>query len=275
MTKTEALEKLQTLIENIGELQKLNYKGTNPLLDKFISRGERYLTYIFDKDNKYLSNFKSLNYFSLTLGFIDGFNDTHNKYNEDNEAYHKDLTRAQTIIESAIEEVEEWKDNIIENTAPIQTSQTSTITSNKVFIVHGHDNGAKQEVARFLEKLGLEPIILHEQASSQKTIIEKIESYADQVGFGVVLYTACDDGKAKSETELKNRARQNVVFEHGYLIGLLGRDRVCPLVKGDIETPGDISGVVYTPMDNNSSWHLPLARELKKASYEIDFNKLS
>lgn len=63
MEKEEALKKLQTLIENIGELQKLNYQDPNPLLDKFISRGERFLTDIFDKDNKYLSSFTSLDYF--------------------------------------------------------------------------------------------------------------------------------------------------------------------------------------------------------------------
>ena len=43
---------------------------------------------------------------------------------------------------------------------------SSTINSRKNFVVHGHDNEAKESVARFLEKLGLEPIILHEQPSS-------------------------------------------------------------------------------------------------------------
>lgn len=65
--------------------------------------------------------------------------------------------------------------------------------SNKIFIVHGHDNALKQEVARFLEKLDLKPIILHEQASLGLTVIEKIEEYTD-VTFGIVLYTPCDVG---------------------------------------------------------------------------------
>ena len=34
--------------------------------------------------------------------------------------------------------------------------------SKRVFVVHGHDNEAKETVARFIERLGLEPIILHE-----------------------------------------------------------------------------------------------------------------
>ena len=115
----------------------------------------------------------------------------------------------------------------------------------KIFIVHGHDNEVKLEVARFIEKIGLEPIILHEQVNSGMTVIEKIEKYSD-VEFGIVLYTPCDLGYVKGKKkEKKARARQNVVFEHGYLIGKLGRNNVCALVKGDIELPNDISGIVY------------------------------
>lgn len=144
---------------------------------------------------------------------------------------------------------------------------------NKVFIVHGHDNEVKLEVARFIEKIGFEPIILHEQASNSKTIIEKIESYSD-VGFGVVLYTDCDVGAKKSDFEhLNKRARQNVVFEHGFLIGKLGRANVCSLVKGDIETPNDISGVVYTSMDAGH-WQIELAKEMKASGYTVDMNKV-
>jgi len=144
----------------------------------------------------------------------------------------------------------------------------------KVFIVHGHDDEAKSKTARFVEKLGFEAIILHEQASKSKTIIEKIEEYSN-VGFGIILYTPCDiGGKQIVNPDLKSRARQNVVFEHGFLIGKIGRSNVCALVKGDIETPNDISGVVYVPMDVNDAWRFTIARELKKAGYDCDMNKI-
>lgn len=143
---------------------------------------------------------------------------------------------------------------------------------NKVFIVHGRDNETKQEVARFIEKMGFEPIILHEQSSSGMTIIEKIEKYTN-VGFGIVLYTPCDKGYEKdSSKEIKSRARQNVVFEHGFLISKLGRNNVCALVKDDIEKPNDISGVVYITFDSNGGWKIPLAKEMKSSGYEVDFN---
>lgn len=144
----------------------------------------------------------------------------------------------------------------------------------KVFIVHGHDGEAKEKTARFIEKLGFEAIILHEKANKGMTIIEKIEEYSNDVAFGIVLYTPDDKGSAKNEAESGNlnyRARQNVVFEHGYLIGKLGRGSVAPLVEGPIELPNDISGIVYI---SDKDWQVDIAREMKAAGYNIDFNKL-
>jgi predicted nucleotide-binding protein len=156
----------------------------------------------------------------------------------------------------------------------VNTSAKKPLSIKEVFIVHGHDELAKTKTARFLEKLGLKTIILHEQTSSGKTIIEKIEEYSN-VGFGIVLYTPCDKGCSNgNEKNLLNRARQNVVFEHGYLIGKIGRQNVCALVKGEIEVPNDISGVVYIKMDEDESWHLKIAKELRSSGYEIDLNKL-
>lgn len=157
---------------------------------------------------------------------------------------------------------------------PIQNevkSQTVTRNKRKVFIVHGRDNEAKQEVSRFVEKLGLEAIILHEQASSGMTIIEKIERYSNDADFALVLYTACDQARGVHESNIphKNRARQNVVFEHGYLMAKLGRENVCSLVKGDIETPNDISGVVYVALDYSGAWKTEVAKELKACGYAI------
>lgn len=156
----------------------------------------------------------------------------------------------------------------------VESANSEAKCSNKIFIVHGHDNAAIHEMARTLEKGGFDPIILREQPDDGLTIIEKIEQYTD-VGYAVVLYTQCDVGRAKAlpvEQE-KFRARQNVVFEHGYLIGKLSRSRVCALVKGDVETPGDISGVVFVPMDEDGAWKMRLARNMKNAGFSVDMNK--
>ncbi|WP_244972645.1 TIR domain-containing protein [Pseudomonas salomonii] len=141
-----------------------------------------------------------------------------------------------------------------------------------VFIVHGRDNEAKQEVSRFIESLGLKAIVLHEQASGGKTIIEKIEHYAKDADFALALYTPCELGLGVSEGNVppKNRARQNVVFEHGYLMGKLGRENVCALKKGDIKIPNDISGVVYVDLDPAGAWKAEVVRELRGCGYTIN-----
>jgi predicted nucleotide-binding protein len=142
--------------------------------------------------------------------------------------------------------------------------------SNKVFIVHGHDGESREAVARFLSQIGLEPIILHEQASRGRTVIEKVEANGD-VGFAVVLLTPDDEGCKKGGT-LEPRARQNVLLELGYFIGRLGRDRVCALKRGEVEIPSDFAGVVWGPMDDGYGWKQSLGRELQAAGYQIDWN---
>lgn len=187
--------------------------------------------------------------------------------------FHKDIDSKIHRLDSIIERIELIPIAAIVNPPLTSIAFPKEFDRNKIFVVHGQDNEAKLEVARFIEKIGFEPIILHEQASGSKTIIEKIEAYSD-VGFGVVIYTPCDVGAKSSEpSELKGRARQNVVFEHGFLIGKLGRSNVCPLVKGNLETPNDISGIVYTSM-NTANWQLELAKELRAAGYTVDMNKV-
>lgn len=160
------------------------------------------------------------------------------------------------------------------NSVLLQSSKEGSIMSNKVFVVHGHDEAAKQEVARTLEKAGFEVIILHEQPNRGRTIIEKIEDYAD-VTYAVILYTECDIGRDKKMPEgcEKYRARQNVVFEHGFFVGRLGRDHVFAMIKGNVETPGDIDGIVYTPMDDNGAWKAALAKDMQASGLPVDMSK--
>ncbi|MCP5487923.1 MAG: nucleotide-binding protein [Verrucomicrobia bacterium] len=151
---------------------------------------------------------------------------------------------------------------------------TKATSNRKVFLVHGRDNEVKQAVARFLEKLDLEPIILHERTNSGLTIIEKFERNSD-VAFAVVLMTPDDYGGIKENLPpQRDRARQNVVFELGYFMGKLGRNRVTALLKGDLERPSDSDGIIYIALDPNDGWKILLAKELKEAGLTIDLNKV-
>lgn len=143
--------------------------------------------------------------------------------------------------------------------------------SNRIFIVHGHDGEARETVARFISTIGLEPVILHEQANRGRTVIEKVEANSD-VGFAIVLLTADDLGRSKDATELEPRARQNVLLELGYFIAKLGRDHVCALKRGDVAIPSDFAGVVWEEMDSKGGWKQSLGRELQAAGQPIDWN---
>jgi len=152
------------------------------------------------------------------------------------------------------------------------TSSSTKDLGKKAFIVHGHDEGARESVARFVEKLGIHPIILHEQASGGRTIIEKLERNSD-VDFAIILLTPDDVGaKATAKDALQPRARQNVVLELGYFIAKLGRSRVCALHKASVELPSDFLGVIYISLDEGGAWRVLLAKELREAGFDVDLN---
>jgi predicted nucleotide-binding protein len=158
---------------------------------------------------------------------------------------------------------------------PDQDSEPESRPKEYVFIVHGRDLAAKETVARVIERLGLAAIVFHEQPNEGKTIIEKLESLA-AVSYAVVLMTADDIGALGTEPtqNLQARARQNVIFELGYLTARLGRSRICVLVTEGVEIPSDFSGVLYILMDEPGAWRFLLAREFRRAGLSVDINQL-
>ena len=169
------------------------------------------------------------------------------------------------------------------------TNSTGEDTTNKegaargarresVFVVHGHDNEMKQAVARTVEKLECDAIILRECFDRGRTIIEKLTEES-RVDFAVVLMSPDDIGYKKpkkgEKAEQRCRPRQNVILELGYFLGILGRDKVAVLVRNDdLEHPSDYSGVMFIAFDDEEAWRTKLAKEMKAAGLDIDLNRL-
>ena len=181
----------------------------------------------------------------------------------------------------------------------IAPSEVSTLSKN-VFIVHGRDTKPLKELKTMLKEFGLNPIVLHEQPSGSRTIVEKLEKYSD-VGYAFIVLTPDELGCLKKryinvynvsltkegESEntrkgnleffyqnvqgmLRNRARQNVILEFGFFMGMLGRDRVCCLHKGDVELPSDMHGIVYIPFEDSvNEVKNKIIKELNEAGYKI------
>ena len=76
-------------------------------------------------------------------------------------------------------EVDEyWEEDGQEMETPVASATLEQTNTNQIFLIHGRDHGTRETVARFLENLGLEPVILQEQPDEGQTIIEKFEQYA-------------------------------------------------------------------------------------------------
>lgn len=192
------------------------------------------------------------------------------------QAFNSGVNQAKGFLESRIDDLREHTSSIAVAVAATESlpSVDAGADSRRIFVVHGHDHGALETVARFLTKLQLEPIILHEQTDEGRTIIEKFEAHASEVRCAVILLTADDIGGPKGTVpeKLMPRARQNVIFEFGYFAGSLGRTHTFALVEKDVELPSDLGGLVYISLDDNGMWRLRLVKELKAAGLEVDAN---
>ncbi|MDR3476777.1 MAG: nucleotide-binding protein [Gammaproteobacteria bacterium] len=149
----------------------------------------------------------------------------------------------------------------------------------KIFVVYGHDDGAKHQLEAMLRRWRLEPIMLDQLPSEGQTIIEKLEKYTSQVNFAVILATPDDEGfKAGRQDEKAFRARQNVVLELGMLLIHLGRKKVAILLKEQekMERPSDIQGLIYIPFKDDIAKEagVTLAKEMNCQGYNIDIKDL-
>ena len=148
------------------------------------------------------------------------------------------------------------------------TGDSDGRSPNRVFVVHGRDEKARTAVVSFLESVGLEGIVLHDQPNMGRHLLTKFIDEAALVTFAVVLMTDDDVGSAKGG-QLLPRARQNVILELGYFIAHLGQPRVCALISPGLETPSDFDGIVYIKMSADKRWQTELLRELVAAKMPV------
>ena len=250
------IELVQSLIKMVNDLPQRD----NEKLDALRRRAEMITIKVFGESSKYI---KDLN----TIGFHPIYGDNYN------ETWLSGKSQMLNLFSTMLEELK-----LFGTGQKVDTIQKVDVEfSNRIFIVHGHEEAMKQSVARTLEKIGFEPIILHEKPSKGRTIIEKFTDYSD-VCFAIVLLSPDDIAYSKDQSpeNVKLRARQNVIFELGFFIGKIGRKRVLVLYQeeNDFEMPSDYSGVLYTLYDNSGRWQFDLIKELKACGYEVDSNKL-
>ena len=253
------LELIEDLIRQANEVEYRNNK-----LDAVEKRAEMIIRKIFGPETHYLKSMKSISY-SPSFFF-----DTTPDSTFENHFYSgkRELLNLFNVIAEDIK---------LDATINTSTTESKVQNNENVFIVHGHNEEMKQSVARTIEKLKLKSIILHEQPNKGKTIIEKFTTNSE-VAFAIILLSADDIAYNKNDDpeNAKFRARQNVIFELGYFIGKLGRERVLALheVEEKLEIPSDYSGVLFVPFDKSGKWQFDLVRELKALGINVNANDI-
>jgi predicted nucleotide-binding protein len=257
---------MEFIDEIIGQVQKIEY-GNDSQLDLVVKRTEMMIRKLFGDNSHYIKLLKSISFSPImfSLGgsdevFVTSFN-----------SGKKNLTNLLNVIKEDISLEITMNENFK------RTGVKNSLTNSNIFIVHGQNEEMKLAVARTIEKLGLIPIILHEQPNKGRTIIEKITENSN-VLYAIVLLSPDDIAYLKSESSknAKYRARQNVIFELGYFLGKLGREKVLALyqVVNNFEILSDYSGVLFVPYDENGKWQFELIKELKAIGVDVDANKI-
>jgi predicted nucleotide-binding protein len=256
----ESRERLKSLRDRFAELPFEDENG----LHRLSTRGEMLIRRVFGESSSYLRTFRDISFWSGTHGTDESY---------ERPFWEQGKNETVNLIDTMLEDLELSQSEVGSRTA----SAASPELSDRVFVVHGHDDGMKVAVARVLERLSLTPVILHEQPDKGRTIVEKFTDYSD-VGFAVVILSPDDMAypSNKSPSDARPRARQNVSFELGYFVGKLGRENVLALVRkngDDLEFPSDYSGVLYTPFVEGT-WQFKLVRELKASGYNVSADSL-
>ena len=263
--KTKAIQRLRKALDTIPELKQFEIDA--PRFKKWRRDTETAIKHTFGEVSTHIEDFRKVDYLGAArFVLVDSDRENH-------KTYLSGLDDATVVLESMTEEIEEYWEDASLHSGSSSTKRSAPPITNEIFVIHGRDNEAKQTVARFLEKIDLKPVVLHEQPDGGRTIIEKFEQNAE-VGYAVVLLTPDDVGSLRGEEDdLNSRAGQNVIFEFGYFIGRLERQRVCALTQRSVEIPSDYAGVLYVDLDDAGGWKMKLIRELQNAGLGVDANK--
>ncbi len=253
-------DRLNEIINEIDELIDKKVDDTSPDFQAWKVKTEEFIIDQYGKEGPVYEDFKSRTFTTFALY-------APNPHEKHVNACREDLQCVKKILQECLK-------GMTESTDVIDDKFMKEKQCTKIFIVHGHDVELKESVARIVECQGITPIILDEQVNKGSTIIEKFEENAN-VSAAICLFTADDYGGEAQEGLIGKgmRARQNVVFETGYMMAKLGRENIIIIGDMNIEIPSDLEGIVQIDR-NKEDYRMRLLKELKNIGYDIDANKL-
>ena len=141
-----------------------------------------------------------------------------------------------------------------------QPSKT-TAEPPKAFIAHGGQSPTLVKLKIFLEALGVQPLVVEEQASEGRSVGENVDWYSRQADCAIILATKGDiDGKSGGFIP-----RGNVLMEIGKLQELF-TGRIIYLLQAGTKFPTNVSEKVrvrFSPQSMDNSF-IKIAKELKE-----------
>ena len=138
--------------------------------------------------------------------------------------------------------------------------------TNRVFIIHGHDEINWLRLKDTLQsQFGLEAVVILARPGQSQPTIDKFEKEAAKCAYAFAFFTP-DDLTQNDQAGTHRQARPNVIFEAGWFIGRLGRDRVLLLVKNGTKLHSDFDGINRVQFDDDITHHfLQIQQELEAA----------
>jgi len=156
-------------------------------------------------------------------------------------------------------------------------ASTPSGTPRRIIVVSGTDEKMKQTITGALRKLGLGTIVMSEEPSQGKKIVNRFADY-DDVEFAVVLLSPdlYVYPKGEEATKRKRVPKQDVILMFGFLLGKLGKDKVLAFYREspNFVFPIEFEGVKFTAIDDRDSWKLALIRELTSCGYTVDAERM-
>jgi hypothetical protein len=126
----------------------------------------------------------------------------------------------------------------------VVTSRPSLVPATKnVFIVHGHDELNLRRLSQLIsDDFKLAPIVLLDKPGRSAPTIDKFEQHAETCSYAISLFTSDDKVVTKTGAEYW-QPRPNVIFETGWFVGRLGKERVLILLQEGVKIYSDFDGV--------------------------------
>jgi predicted nucleotide-binding protein len=261
-------EKKISLVNRLkNDLSLIKY-GDEKYIGAFLRKLKDSLPYLISNPMDYEEDLKHIHFWPLSL--------TRNTTEELMHAWENGKNALNSLLDCILEKIDIENQFGIREKGSKMDIEGGISDYKNIFIVHGHDALMKNLVNSFVIKIGLNPIILDEKENQGNTVIEKFEQAAANASYAIILMSP-DDKVLPEDDKIIYRPRQNVVFEMGYFISVLGRSRVLILSKRNLplEFPTDLSGLIHEAFEeNNDRWKIRIIKELNILGYGIDANNL-